>query len=63
VPQLVKAYASVPIGNPLLPGTLMGPLHNAAAVKVFADTVAAATAQGGKVGRAAVALLRLRCSM
>jgi hypothetical protein len=49
VPQLVKAYGSVPIGNPLLPGTLMGPLHNAAAVKVFVDTVAAAKAQGGKV--------------
>ncbi len=49
VPQLVKAYGSVPIGDPLLPGTLMGPLHNAAAVKVFVDTVAAAKAQGGKV--------------
>ena len=49
VSQLVKAYGSVPIGNPLLPGTLMGPLHNAAAVKVFVDTIAAAKAQGGKV--------------
>jgi aldehyde dehydrogenase family 7 protein A1 len=49
VPQLVKAYGSVAIGNPLLPGTLMGPLHNSMAVKVFVDTVAAAKAQGGKV--------------
>src|SRR6185295_2617514 len=28
VKRLVKAYEQVPIGNPLTPGTLMGPLIN-----------------------------------
>ena len=32
VEKLVKAYKSVPIGNPLEKGTLMGPLHSPAAV-------------------------------
>jgi acyl-CoA reductase-like NAD-dependent aldehyde dehydrogenase len=49
VPQLVEAYRSVPIGDPLLPGTLMGPLHNSMAVKTFTRTVADAQSQGGKV--------------
>lgn len=49
LPRLVSAYATVPIGNPLDAGTLMGPLHTEAAVKQFVEGVARAKAQGGKV--------------
>lgn len=35
VARLKSAYATVPIGDPLEDGTLMGPLHNAAAVAAY----------------------------
>lgn len=47
--RLVKAYASVPIGNPLDAGTLVGPLATAAAVTAMMTAVARATAGGGQV--------------
>jgi aldehyde dehydrogenase (NAD+) len=47
--QLVKAYASVTIGDPLEDGVLMGPLISADAVRRFEAAVLAAKAQGGEV--------------
>jgi aldehyde dehydrogenase (NAD+) len=49
VPKLVAAYRSVPIGDPLDPKTLMGPLVNADAVATMEKAIAAATAEGGKI--------------
>ncbi|MCB0215420.1 MAG: aldehyde dehydrogenase family protein [Caldilineae bacterium] len=48
VDRLAKAYAQVPIGNPLDPGTLMGPLVNARAVEDMQAAIEAALAQGGE---------------
>jgi aldehyde dehydrogenase (NAD+) len=47
--RLVRAYADVRIGHPLAPGTLMGPLIDAAAVTAFREAVEEATAAGGLV--------------
>jgi aldehyde dehydrogenase (NAD+) len=47
--RLQRSYASIPIGDPLEPGTLMGPLVNERAVKNMAAAIAAAQAQGGKL--------------
>ncbi len=47
--RLVEAYASVPIGDPLADGTLMGPLINQSAVDTFAAAVGIAEEQGGEV--------------
>jgi aldehyde dehydrogenase (NAD+) len=49
VESLVKAYASVPIGNPLEDGTLMGPLIDEAAFTRMASALEAARDQGGTV--------------
>jgi aldehyde dehydrogenase family 7 protein A1 len=49
VAKLVKAYKGVRIGDPLEAGVLCGPLHNQAAVKMFADGIQRAVAQGGKI--------------
>jgi aldehyde dehydrogenase family 7 protein A1 len=46
---LVNAYKTVPIGNPLHKGTLMGPLHNQAAVDKFLEYVKRVPTEGGKV--------------
>ena len=46
---LVHAYRQVPIGDPLEPATLMGPLIDADAVFRFKASVAAARAAGGEV--------------
>jgi aldehyde dehydrogenase (NAD+) len=45
--RLVRAYQSVPIGNPLEPGTLMGPLVTGQAVEQMMAALATAQAQGG----------------
>lgn len=37
VEKIKKAYATIKIGNPLDTSTLMGPLHNAAAVKEYTE--------------------------
>ncbi|RIK54977.1 MAG: aldehyde dehydrogenase family protein [Chloroflexi bacterium] len=47
--RLVRAYQTVPIGDPLRPGTLMGPLVNAAAVEKMMAALDAARSQGGVV--------------
>ncbi len=47
--SLVKAYATVRIGDPLDHSTLMGPLANAAAVSTMMAAIERARAQGGEV--------------
>ena len=47
--RLLKAYSQIPIGNPLQPGTLMGPLINRQAVRMMQEALAAALAQGAKI--------------
>jgi len=49
VERLARAYAQVPIGDPLIEGTLMGPLVNHDAVDAMAGALEAARAQGGEV--------------
>ena len=47
--RLVKAYKSIPIGNPLEEGILMGPLIDHGAVTGYEQAIAAAVSQGGTV--------------
>ncbi|MGA9853383.1 MAG: aldehyde dehydrogenase family protein [Gammaproteobacteria bacterium] len=47
--KLVNAYKQVKIGDPLEPGTLMGPLCSADAVKRYQSALAAIQKAGGKV--------------
>ncbi len=47
--RITRAYASLPIGSPLDPATLVGPLLNAAAGEKFLAAVEQAKAQGGTV--------------
>ena len=47
--RLLKAYAQVRIGDPLKPGTLMGPLVTAKAVTDMEIAIAQATTEGGTV--------------
>jgi aldehyde dehydrogenase (NAD+) len=47
--RLVKAYKSVPIGNPLDDGILMGPLVNRAAVEVMQTAIRRIKEAGGKI--------------
>jgi len=49
VPRLRRAYASVPVGNPLDAGTLVGPLIDGAAFAAMQTALAAARDQGGQV--------------
>ena len=49
VDRLANAYASVPIGDPLAEGTLVGPLIDGAAFDGVASAIQAATVQGGSV--------------
>jgi aldehyde dehydrogenase family 7 protein A1 len=49
VSRLVNAYKQLKPGDPLEKDTLLGPLHNEAAVKTFTDGIAEMKAQGGKV--------------
>ncbi|WDP91580.1 MAG: aldehyde dehydrogenase family protein [Desulfobacter sp.] len=49
VKNLVNAYKQVTIGNPLEPGTLMGPLIDEGAVLAMDQALEAVTAQGGKI--------------
>lgn len=49
VPALVDAYSKLKPGNPLTPGTLLGPLHNTGAVKEYMDGIAEIKKQGGKI--------------
>jgi len=47
--RMLSAYASVPRGDPLVAGTLQGPLHTASAVKEYKDGLAEIAKQGGTV--------------
>ena len=47
--RLIRAYAQVPIGDPLEPGTLMGPLVNQGAVDGMMEALDSARAEGGQV--------------
>lgn len=47
--SLIKAYETLPIGNPLEPGILVGPLIDAAAVSAFTDAISKVKSEGGKV--------------
>ncbi|MBV8621685.1 MAG: aldehyde dehydrogenase family protein [Curvibacter sp.] len=49
VPRLVKAYASVQVGDPRVAGTLVGPLIDAAAYQGMQQALAQAKALGGRV--------------
>ncbi|MCY3833297.1 MAG: aldehyde dehydrogenase family protein [Chloroflexi bacterium] len=47
--RLARAYRSVPIGDPLAEGTLMGPLVNGRAVEAMLAAIERAKAEGGDV--------------
>jgi aldehyde dehydrogenase (NAD+) len=47
--KLLKAYAGLRIGDPLVPGTLVGPLIDEAAYVAMQNAIAEAKAQGGRV--------------
>ncbi len=47
--RLAAAYRTLPIGSPLADGTLVGPLIDAAAYRGYADALAQAQADGGKI--------------
>ncbi|HEY1638420.1 MAG TPA: aldehyde dehydrogenase family protein, partial [Rhizomicrobium sp.] len=49
VPQLKSAYATLPIGNPLEGGTLVGPLIDKAAFEGMERALVAARGEGGKI--------------
>ncbi len=49
VGRLVRAYEGVPIGNPLVEGTLMGPLLNEQAVADLMSAKARVVAEGGEI--------------
>jgi aldehyde dehydrogenase (NAD+) len=48
-PRLKKIYESLPVGNPLQPGTLVGPLIDGLAFRAMQQTLEQARADGGKV--------------
>jgi aldehyde dehydrogenase (NAD+) len=47
--RLTAAYGQVPIGDPLQPGTLMGPLIDRNAVRRYEAAIASATSSGGRL--------------
>ncbi|MBI4601401.1 MAG: aldehyde dehydrogenase family protein [Planctomycetes bacterium] len=47
--RLLKAYASIRAGDPLEPGTILGPLIDEAAVRAFEEAVERARREGGEV--------------
>jgi aldehyde dehydrogenase (NAD+) len=47
--RLKKAYQALPIGNPLIKGTLVGPLIDKASFEGMQQALAKATQEGGKV--------------
>ncbi len=49
VNRLVKAYRQVPVGNPLDPGVLLGPLIDQAAVEAYRLAVEEAVKEGGTI--------------
>ncbi len=59
--RLTRAYRQVRIGDPIEPGTLMGPLVDAAAVRQFQSAVADAVGSGGRLLTGGRALDRPGC--
>jgi aldehyde dehydrogenase (NAD+) len=49
LPRLKKVYATLPIGNPLEAGTLVGPLIDGAAFDAMQKALSEASAQGGNI--------------
>jgi len=49
VDKLVKAYPSIPIGDPLDSKTLCGPLHSKNSVKIYLNGLEEIKKQGGKI--------------
>jgi len=49
VPRLQKVYASLPVGNPLEQGTLVGPLIDGASFDAMQNALTKARSEGGKV--------------
>ncbi|SDD24075.1 aldehyde dehydrogenase (NAD+) [Geodermatophilus telluris] len=49
VERVAAAYRALPIGSPIAPGTLVGPLVHDAAFKAMQDALEAARQQGGEV--------------
>jgi aldehyde dehydrogenase (NAD+) len=49
IERLEKAYQALPIGNPLTPGTLVGPLIDEAAMDAMQQALRQAKEEGGKV--------------
>jgi len=49
VKRLLDAYKTIPIGDPLSKGILMGPLHTAKSVQIYEDGLQAIKQQGGKI--------------
>jgi len=49
VASLVKAYSTIPMGDALDDGVLLGPLHSKDAVKEYEDGIAEILKQGGKI--------------
>lgn len=49
VNALVSAYHHLKPGNPLVDGTLLGPLHTSSAVKEYEDGITEIKKQGGKI--------------
>ena len=47
--QLVRAYASIPVGSPLEPSTLLGPVIDQEAVELYQRAVTEAREQGGEI--------------
>jgi len=46
---MVKAYASVTIGDPFAASTLMGPMHSKQGVKEYMEGLENIKAQGGRI--------------
>jgi len=49
IERLTAAYRTIRLGDPLAPGTLVGPLISAGAVEMFDRAIATAMSQGGRV--------------
>lgn len=49
ISRLIRAYQSLPIGDPFDPGTLVGPLINRKAVETMETSLALAKEQGGEI--------------
>lgn len=49
VARMVKAYASVTIGDPMAEGILMGPMHSEQGVREYLEGIEKIKAQGGRV--------------